>query len=687
MRKKLLSILLALTLTLGCITGAFADFSDFTDISGHWSESMMQKAYADGLIEGFEDNTIRPNNKITVAQMITILCRVLGTEKQDSISVLGLTGAEWFADAAGQALHLGLIDENIGDLDAYMTRLEALKMLSRAFQLSKAEPDYAAAESFSDFSTVSGEDARIIASLVEAGLIEGYNGSLTLSSSITRAEFMTVLYRIAENFVTADRANGLSGSAVLSGAAALNGQNFSGSIWLGANANRVSLSNVKAPVLVIRSENVSAYSFYNNNIDRYVIANNTGSLTCSFDYLGSVDCVAVGDGSDTVTLSGNLNTIETIGSNRKVNIMSSADELLISGSGNTVTIYAGTSVDTVRISGENNTVILNGRATELSVGGSGSIVSGSGYAGAYRLTAVEADVKISHGEYIDDREPGIRDAVLELTCPEELPVDAALEAKVTFSGIIDPVVCTGTWYVDDKAVHTELVTVSDGGSCSLTYKFNYEPDMADSSVVSFVLDHTTSIGEVQQHSVSAIVAVEVPDAEYFEKYEVNRVLSTVTSAYAGNYTTQWALDNDYDQRTKTIWVNAKGYSSTSQYLIWINLTYQRVNIFEGSKGNWTLIHEYLGASGAGDCTPRGVFTVFGRSAAGWTTATYNCRPVVNFKVGTGYAFHSRLYDPTHSYLTDPSIGFPVSHGCIRMYDEDVQWMYNNIPIGTTVVVH
>jgi len=61
--------------------------------------------------------------------------------------------------------------------------------------------------------------------------------------------------------------------------------------------------------------------------------------------------------------------------------------------------------------------------------------------------------------------------------------------------------------------------------------------------------------------------------------------------------------------------------------------------------------------------------------------------VVNFKTGSGYAFHSRLYNPGWSEtFTDARIGFPVSHGCLRMYSEDVQWMYDNIPIGTTVVV-
>ena len=35
---------------------------------------------------------------------------------------------------------------------------------------------------------------------------------------------------------------------------------------------------------------------------------------------------------------------------------------------------------------------------------------------------------------------------------------------------------------------------------------------------------------------------------------------------------------------KNIFVNAKGYRSDSEYLVWVNLAYQRVNVFKGSRG-------------------------------------------------------------------------------------------------------
>jgi lipoprotein-anchoring transpeptidase ErfK/SrfK len=63
----------------------------------------------------------------------------------------------------------------------------------------------------------------------------------------------------------------------------------------------------------------------------------------------------------------------------------------------------------------------------------------------------------------------------------------------------------------------------------------------------------------------------------------------------------------------------------------------------------------------------------------------NGQALINFSNSLG--FHSRLYYPGTTTVNDARIGFPVSHGCIRMYTEDVEWFYDNIPVGTTVVVY
>ena len=161
----------------------------------------------------------------------------------------------------------------------------------------------------------------------------------------------------------------------------------------------------------------------------------------------------------------------------------------------------------------------------------------------------------------------------------------------------------------------------------------------------------------------------------------------VTSEYAGDYTLAWAEEHDYLPEEKEAWVNLQGYASDTQYLIWVNLTYQRANIFEGSEGNWRLVrHSIVGTGRPGSDTPRGTWKITYHNATGWTTATYTVRPVVGFK-GGGYAFHSWLYSPGTWAVSDLSMGFPVSAGCVRMYPEDINWVFENIGVGTTVVVY
>ena len=52
----------------------------------------------------------------------------------------------------------------------------------------------------------------------------------------------------------------------------------------------------------------------------------------------------------------------------------------------------------------------------------------------------------------------------------------------------------------------------------------------------------------------------------------------------------------------------------------------------------------------------------------------------------GQAFHSRPYRSSDEPLLDGTMGTPSSHGCVRMYDEDCSYIYDEIPYDTTVVV-
>jgi L,D-transpeptidase-like protein len=40
----------------------------------------------------------------------------------------------------------------------------------------------------------------------------------------------------------------------------------------------------------------------------------------------------------------------------------------------------------------------------------------------------------------------------------------------------------------------------------------------------------------------------------------------------------------------------------------------------------------------------------------------------------------------HGTPSDGSIGYSVSHGCIRMHIPEAEWLFNHIPVGTTVFI-
>ena len=48
-------------------------------------------------------------------------------------------------------------------------------------------------------------------------------------------------------------------------------------------------------------------------------------------------------------------------------------------------------------------------------------------------------------------------------------------------------------------------------------------------------------------------------------------------------------------------------------------------------------------------------------------------------LGDGYQLHGTPYAS--------SIGAGVTHGCIRLRDEDIEWLYDNVPVGTKVYLY
>lgn len=144
-------------------------------------------------------------------------------------------------------------------------------------------------------------------------------------------------------------------------------------------------------------------------------------------------------------------------------------------------------------------------------------------------------------------------------------------------------------------------------------------------------------------------------------------------------------DQDYGDEEKTEFVNTMDYSSSTEYLVWINLYTQKVNVFRGSQGSWTLDQVFECATGKNDTpTTTGVYT-YSELQDQWDLGDTYVKPVLIFNGGE--AITSRPYSATTHYITDTTMGSPASGGSVRMREDDVEWMAENLTICTTVVVY
>lgn len=74
---KIFSLILIFILSISQFTWA----ESYKDIESHWSKPYVTQGIEEGWIKGYEDQTIRPNEKITRSEFISILSRILNLER------------------------------------------------------------------------------------------------------------------------------------------------------------------------------------------------------------------------------------------------------------------------------------------------------------------------------------------------------------------------------------------------------------------------------------------------------------------------------------------------------------------------------------------------------------------------------------------------------------------------------
>lgn len=174
-------------------------FTSLKDVKNHWAKASIDKAVQYGILKGYEDGTFKPDEPITRAEACAIVAKLTNytNENYNNSPFSDVTKDDWYFN---YVVHCQIHNKVNGYEDGTfrpnnrLTRAEATKLLTL---ISKIYINSTIKDSaFTDVSK-SHWAIKFINALTDRGVINGYeDGTFRPDSNITRAEFITIVDRL-----------------------------------------------------------------------------------------------------------------------------------------------------------------------------------------------------------------------------------------------------------------------------------------------------------------------------------------------------------------------------------------------------------------------------------------------------------------------------------------------------------
>ena len=173
----------------------------FTDIENHWAEENIIGLAKLGIVTGYTDGSIKPNNNITRAEMAVIVVKAASLEPADEINLSFKDKDEipnWAAGYIQTAVDNGIItgyEDNTFKPSKNLTREEMVVLIIKAFDIAVEEG--LQPPKFKDTDEIGSWALNFVAKSVDLNIVSGYlDNTFKPKRNVTRAETFTVLYNI-----------------------------------------------------------------------------------------------------------------------------------------------------------------------------------------------------------------------------------------------------------------------------------------------------------------------------------------------------------------------------------------------------------------------------------------------------------------------------------------------------------
>lgn len=197
--KKLMAWMITFLMIFSCgifTTTAWAEEVSVSDIQGHWAEKQVNDWVENGLVKGYKDGTFKPNNPITRAEFVTLINGAIGTINEADIHFSDVKKEDWFNNQIAKAVEAGYIsgyEDNTMRPNKKISRQEAAIVISNILNLEKPEDIYNL-NKFKDGGHIANWCKYAVSAVVKDGYMGGYpNETFKPTNPITRAESIAML--------------------------------------------------------------------------------------------------------------------------------------------------------------------------------------------------------------------------------------------------------------------------------------------------------------------------------------------------------------------------------------------------------------------------------------------------------------------------------------------------------------
>ena len=288
--RKLRSILAAvmavmLILTAVPFTASAANLAGFSDFPTGWSYAAMTDAVNNGLLTGYGDGTIRPQERLTRAQMAAIINRAFGAEIKADIAgkYSDVNPGDWFYDDIAKAVNMKTFaGDDSGNMrpNEPITREDAIVVISRALVVSSMGTELL--YNYTDRDTVDGYAEAAVCAFLDRHYVQGYgDGTIRGRNYITREEFAQIMDNIFAAYV---RVGGEITVGNSEGEVIITGDNIGA-----GNTVRISSSYINGDLII--GDGLSTADIIIENVDvkgRILLRGGEGTVTFKNVKLGTL---------------------------------------------------------------------------------------------------------------------------------------------------------------------------------------------------------------------------------------------------------------------------------------------------------------------------------------------------------------------------------------------------------------